>query len=69
MKLHANVHLFCAISGKKKKHKIHTDAALQEAQDIFGVDFDFDEFEQFGEEEYDEDEEDEVRYRKNIRKN
>lgn len=31
--------------------------ALQEAQDIFGVDFDFDEFEHYGE--YDEEEEDE----------
>ena len=31
--------------------------ALQEAQDIFGVDFDFEEFEQYGE--YDEDEEEE----------
>ena len=35
----------------KKKHKVkHSDAALQEAQDIFGVDFDFTEFEQYGEE-------------------
>ena len=34
--------------------------ALQEAQDIFGVDFNFDEFEQYGDEyEEDEDEEDE----------
>ena len=34
--------------------------ALQEAQDIFGIDFDFDEFERFGgEEEDEEDEEDE----------
>ena len=31
-------------------------SALQEAQDIFGVDFDFDEFEQYGED-YDEEEE------------
>lgn len=30
---------------------------LQEAQDIFGVDFDFDEFEQYGGEDYDEEEE------------
>ena len=35
----------------KKKHKVkHSDAALQEAQDIFGVDFDFTEFEQYGDE-------------------
>ena len=34
--------------------------ALQEAQDIFGVDFNFDEFEQYGDEyEEDEDEEEE----------
>lgn len=50
---------------KKKKHIIHSDSALQEAQDIFGVDFDFDEFgygeeDEFEEEdEYDEDGEDE----------
>lgn len=36
----------------KRKHVYH-DAALQEAQDIFGVDFDYDEFEK-----YDEDNED-----------
>lgn len=30
--------------------------ALQEAQDIFGVDFDFEEFDKYGEEDYDEDE-------------
>ncbi|KAI5717821.1 hypothetical protein M8J77_011825 [Diaphorina citri] len=48
-------------AGKKKKAPIFSDAALQEAQDIFGVEFDFDEFERFDEdEEYsDEDEEDE----------
>lgn len=33
--------------------------ALQEAQDIFGVDFDFDEFEKFGDEYEEEEEEDE----------
>uniref|UniRef100_A0A146LTI5 Transcription elongation factor SPT6 n=1 Tax=Lygus hesperus TaxID=30085 RepID=A0A146LTI5_LYGHE len=43
---------------KKKKH-IFTDAALQEAQDIFGVDFDYDDFEKFGEDEYEEEDEDE----------
>lgn len=36
---------------KKKVRPIHKDAALQEAQDIFGVDFDFDEIEGFGEDE------------------
>ena len=35
--------------------------ALQEAQDIFGVDFDFDEFEQYGDD-YGEDEEEEEEY-------
>lgn len=47
------------IAEKRKKRKpIFNDAALQEAQDIFGVDFDFDEFEKFGDE-YEEEEEDE----------
>lgn len=32
--------------------------ALQEAQDIFGVDFDYDEFDKYGDEDYDEEEED-----------
>ncbi|GIX74854.1 transcription elongation factor SPT6 [Caerostris extrusa] len=41
--------------GKKKKHIKYTDAALQEAQEIFGVDFDYKDFEQ-EEDEYDEDE-------------
>ncbi|CAG2223752.1 SPT6 [Mytilus edulis] len=36
---------------KKKKHIIHSDSALQEAQEIFGVDFDPGEFEDFGPEE------------------
>ncbi|XP_037868375.1 transcription elongation factor SPT6 [Bombyx mori] len=44
---------------KKKRKPIFTDASLQEGQDIFGVDFDYDEFEKYGEEDYeDEDEED-----------
>jgi transcription elongation factor SPT6 len=33
---------------------------LQEAQDIFGVDFDYDEFKDYGDEEEEEEEEDEV---------
>jgi len=33
--------------------------ALQEAQEIFGIDFDFEEFEQFDEDEEEEEEEDE----------
>ncbi|GIX89466.1 transcription elongation factor SPT6 [Caerostris darwini] len=40
--------------GKKKKYIKYTDAALQEAQEIFGVDFDYKDFEQ--EDDYDEDE-------------
>lgn len=39
------------IKEKKKKRKhIYQDAALQEAQDIFGVDFDYDEFEKYDDE-------------------
>ncbi|KAK6637223.1 hypothetical protein RUM44_007637 [Polyplax serrata] len=65
------------IAEKRKKRKpIFNDAALQEAQDIFGVDFDFDEFEKFGDEyeeeedEYDVEEgaEDEHRRRKEKKK-
>uniref|UniRef100_A0A1B6CNX7 Transcription elongation factor spt6 n=1 Tax=Clastoptera arizonana TaxID=38151 RepID=A0A1B6CNX7_9HEMI len=51
------------IADKRRKRKpIFTDAALQEAQDIFGVDFDYDEFGKYGEDEYDEDEEEEDEY-------
>ncbi|XP_003707816.2 transcription elongation factor SPT6 isoform X2 [Megachile rotundata] len=47
------------IAEKRKKRKpIFTDAALQEAQDIFGIDFDYDEFEKYGEDEFEEEEED-----------
>ncbi|XP_053981515.1 transcription elongation factor SPT6-like [Hylaeus volcanicus] len=41
---------------KKKKKHIFSDAALQEAQDIFGVDFDYDEFGKYGEDEFEEEE-------------
>ncbi|EEC12431.1 S1 RNA binding domain-containing protein, putative [Ixodes scapularis] len=44
--------------GKKKRHIKYTDSALQEAQDIFGVDFDFDEFSKY-QDEYDEEMEEE----------
>lgn len=37
---------------------VYSSRSLQEGQDIFGVDFDYDEFEKYGEEDY-EDEEDE----------
>nr|XP_018907506.1 PREDICTED: transcription elongation factor SPT6-like [Bemisia tabaci] len=46
------------IASCQKKKPILADAALQEAQDIFGVDFDFDEFDRYGDE-YDEEEEEE----------
>ncbi|XP_066246684.1 transcription elongation factor SPT6 [Euwallacea similis] len=42
--------------GKRKKKPIFSDAALQEAQETFGVDFDYDEFSKY-DDEYDEDEE------------
>lgn len=51
------------IADKRKKRKpIFTDAALQEAQDIFGVDFDYEDFEKYGEDEYEEEEDDEDEY-------
>ncbi|XP_063222520.1 transcription elongation factor SPT6 isoform X2 [Bacillus rossius redtenbacheri] len=50
------------ITDKKKKRKpIFTDAALQEAQDIFGVDFDYEEFEKY-DDEFDEEEEEDDEY-------
>ncbi|VDN09930.1 unnamed protein product, partial [Dibothriocephalus latus] len=39
-----------AAGGRQKRHVIHKDPALQQAQDIFGVDFDFEEFEQYDQE-------------------
>ncbi|CAL1273727.1 unnamed protein product [Larinioides sclopetarius] len=49
--------------GKKKRHIKYNDAALQEAQEIFGVDFDYKDFEQeedeYGEDEMEEDYEEE----------
>ncbi|XP_029038298.1 transcription elongation factor SPT6-like isoform X2 [Osmia bicornis bicornis] len=44
---------------RRKKKPIFSDAALQEAQDIFGIDFDYDEFEKYGEDEFEEEEEEE----------
>lgn len=42
-----------SISEKKRKRRpVFTDAALQEGQDIFGVDFDYDEFDKYDEDEY-----------------
>lgn len=43
---------------RKKKKPIFADHTLQEAQDIFGVDFDYDDFEKY-EDQYYEGEEDE----------
>ncbi|XP_043252748.1 transcription elongation factor SPT6-like isoform X1 [Colletes gigas] len=45
---------------KRKKKHIFSDAALQEAQDIFGVDFDYDEFGKYEDDEFDEDEEEDA---------
>ena len=42
---------------KQKKKHIFTDSARQMAEDIFGVAFDYDEFEQYGGDEYESDEE------------
>ncbi|XP_054274705.1 transcription elongation factor SPT6-like isoform X1 [Macrosteles quadrilineatus] len=51
------------IADKRKKRKpIFSDAALQEAQDIFGVDFDYDEFDKYGDEDYDEEDDEEDEY-------
>lgn len=47
---------------RRKKKPIFTDAALQQAQDIFGVDFDYDEFGKYGEEDYEEEEDEEDEY-------
>ncbi|KAJ8923462.1 hypothetical protein NQ315_002021 [Exocentrus adspersus] len=48
------------IAEKRKKRKpIFTDAALQEAQETFGVDFDYDEFSKYEQDDYEEEEEDE----------
>lgn len=44
---------------KRKRKPIFSDAALQEAQDIFGVDFDYDEFSKYDQDDYDEEEDDE----------
>uniref|UniRef100_A0A336LY91 Transcription elongation factor SPT6 n=1 Tax=Culicoides sonorensis TaxID=179676 RepID=A0A336LY91_CULSO len=41
---------------RKKKRPMFTDASLQEGQDIFGVDFDFEEFDKYDDEEEYEDE-------------
>lgn len=41
---------------KKKKH-VFTDASLQEGQDIFGVDFDYEEFEKYDDDEYEDESE------------
>ncbi|XP_063383869.1 transcription elongation factor SPT6 [Cydia fagiglandana] len=45
---------------KKKRKPIFTDASLQEGQDIFGVDFDYDEFDKYGDEDSEEDDEEDL---------
>ncbi|XP_045447974.1 transcription elongation factor SPT6 [Melitaea cinxia] len=47
---------------KKKRKPMFADASLQEGQDIFGVDFDYDEFEKYGEEDYEDEEDDDFEY-------
>lgn len=47
---------------KKRRPKVFTDAALQEGQDIFGVDFDYDEFDKADEDEYEDESIDEDDY-------
>ncbi|CAL8137322.1 unnamed protein product [Orchesella dallaii] len=44
---------------RRKRKPIFTDATLQEAQDIFGVDFDYEDFEKYEDEYYEEDEDEE----------
>lgn len=52
-----------SISEKKRKRRpVFTDAALQEGQDIFGVDFDFDEFDKYSEDGYADESADEDEY-------
>lgn len=47
---------------KRKRRPVFTDHALQEGQDIFGVDFDYNEFEQEFEDEYEDESADEDEY-------
>lgn len=52
-----------SIAEKKRKRKpVFTDAALQEGQDIFGVDFDYNEFDAYDEDEYEDESADEDEY-------
>ena len=57
-----------SISEKKRKRRpVFTDAALQEGQDIFGVDFDYDEFDKYDEDEYEDESADEDEYEEDDR--
>lgn len=47
---------------KKRSRRIFNDAHLQEGQDIFGVDFDYDEFDKYEEDSYGEESEGEDEY-------
>lgn len=52
-----------SVSDKKRKRRpVFTDAALQEGQDIFGVDFDYDDFDKYEEDEYEDESADEDEY-------
>lgn len=52
-----------SIAEKKRKRKpVFTDAALQEGQDIFGVDFDYNEFDNVDEDEYEDESAEEDEY-------
>ena len=54
---------------RKKRKPIFTDTSLQEAQDIFGVDFDYDEFEKYDEEDYEDEEEEDDEYENEEQRN
>jgi len=47
---------------RKKTRRIFNDAHLQEGQDIFGVDFDYDEFDKYDEHDYEDESEAEDEY-------
>ncbi len=45
---------------RRKRKPIFTDSSLQEAQDIFGVDFDYEDFEKYDDEDYGEEVDDDA---------
>jgi transcription elongation factor SPT6 len=52
---------------KRKRKPVFTDSVLQEGQDIFGVDFDYNEFEAYEEDEYEDESADEDEYEEDDR--